>query len=71
MADFHTLPLELSDMVCDFADGHYGVSKNLRLAAKFFYARATKNVFKTLVVGHSGVLTFCPEHADLEILGIS
>ena len=46
------LPNEITDMICDFADQHYESSKNLRLTARRFYPRATKNVFRTLLVHH-------------------
>jgi hypothetical protein len=44
------LPNEITDMICDDAAEHYEASKNLRLTARRFYARATKNSFAGLVV---------------------
>ncbi len=44
------LPNEITDMICDDAAEHYEASKNLRLTARRFYARATKNTFAGLVV---------------------
>jgi len=44
------LPNEITDMICDAAAEHYEASKNLRLTARRFYARATKNTFAGLVV---------------------
>jgi len=44
------LPNEITDMICDAAAEHYEASKNLRLTARRFYARATIHTFSGLVV---------------------
>lgn len=44
------LPNEVAEFICDAAAGDVEVSKNLRLTARKFYARATVHTFAGLVV---------------------